>query len=348
MLVILTMFGSSVLAEEENSKSTIPEPLRLIPSLQLNDHLALKMWGWSSIKDSWASDGKLGKYQTSARFNANLDGTKLGLGLVADLTYAEDGEIDGNYLRELYLKVKLTDHLSAQLGDILLPVGRGGGSIPGPFAWKTIGYPYGIPYTSYASGLKTNWENERWLFSGALTGNSGELFDSAHRFDRLELSGLAKRKWKNGAIGVLGQVSEDFARGGIFAECNWDNGWFGRCEWDHSWMTAKTSDQNGFYALLGKALTDNVEASILVQSNQLFSKSWTEMVKTKGKDGKISWKQQIKHSPAKCDSGVGLNLRIHTKDELLAWKTQLSFPFGEDNSGQPIKSQLATEIQVRF
>jgi len=325
----------------------LPEPLRAFAPMPVGGGV-LKIWGWEALRDSWTPDGA-GKFQTSTRFNTNLDGKRLGVGLVADLTYTQDGEIDGNYLRELYLKFKLTDHLSFQLGDVLLPVGRGGGSIPGPFAWKTIGYPYSIPYTSYATGVKGTWENPDWLFSGALTGNSGEDFDSSHRFDRLEVSGLAKRKWKNGALGVLGQFSEDFSKTGVFTGYNWDNGWFAGFEWDHSWMADdKTSDQNGFYGLAGKAITEHVEGSILVQSNQIISKTFYEWTRKENKDGSISVQHEEKHSPGKCDSGVGLILRIHTKDEVLSGKIQVTAPFGEDASGKPLDWPVALEGQVRF
>ena len=347
MVVIVAFCGLAWAQESVEPVKKLPEPLRAFAPMPVGDGL-LKIWGWEAFRDYWMPEGA-GKFQTNTRLNANLDGKRLGVGLVADLTYTQDGEIDGNYLRELYLKLKITDRLSVQLGDVLLPVGRGGGSIPGPFAWKAIGYPYSIPYTSYATGVKTTWESPAWLFSGALTGNSGEDFDSSNRFDRLEVSGLVKRKWQNGALGVLGQFSEDFSRAGMFAEYNWEGGWFVRGEWDHSWMSDdKTSDQNGFYGLAGKVITKHVEGSILVQSNQLISKTYLELVKVKGDDGTTSIKRQEKHSPSKCDSGVGLNLRLHTIDEVLALKLQYTVPFGEDALGKPLDGTAAAEFQVRF
>lgn len=298
VILAVVLLAVPVWAEDK----ALPEPLRLIAPIKVGEKLELRVWGFGLV--NYLADSQTDELKwTNLRLNANLDGPKLGIGLVLSLSDFQEST-NGNWLRECYMQYKLTDKLKLRGGLLLLACGRGN-AIPGPFKLETVDFPIGWPYSDYATGLQAIYDDQDWQAIWDITGKSGEPFNSARRFDRLESSALLKCKFDSCAIGGVAQVSRDFLKAGALFE--WKNDrWFFRTEFDYSdYRNGKTSNEFGGYGLLGVRIFPWWQASAEAMFNQKLPKFWTETITSvDNKTGKISIKEVDKQSSAEVKSGL--------------------------------------------
>jgi len=321
----------------------LPTQLRLIPPLQISDDWVFTVWGWSKA-DYRKQDSRPEDYQFSQlRLNSKLQGPDMAFGLVLELADLQNDTSD-NWLREVWAEVPagFDGKLKLHGGFILLACGRGY-SIAGPFKWPTLDYPECIPFASYGLGVQMLYESKAWQAIWDITGKTGLTFDSGQLFDRLESSAMVKRKFDQGFVGLTGQVSEDFARGGVFAEYN-PKPWFIRAELDGSHYTDnRTSNQVGGYLLAGVQPCDWFRFSLIGMVNRQLPKYWTEVSVNQDKTGKVTTNVEQKHSPDTTDETVGLIAEFISPRQLLSVKAGYYWPLEDNKDGW-----FGGEVQVRF
>ena len=358
---LLLLIGRAVADEAPKPTSTTPlsEQLRLVPILQLSEDWVGTAWGWTDVNFK-KKDNLPGEAAWSmTRINSKLQGPSAAFGLVLELADLQSDSVTKNCLREAWAEVKLDDRLRLRGGMILLACGPGN-EIAGPPFWPTEEYPK-IPFGAYATGLQLLWNAEAWSAIWDITGKSGEPFDSPNRFQRLETSLLVKHKLSDIlTLGASAQLCRDFQRGGVFADWNGNN-WFGRAEFDYSNNSdGKTSNSAGGYLLLGTHPAPQALSGWKLYAegalNAQLPKYWEELVKSKGKDGKIKYQTVTKHSLDQDDVSVIFGTSYHFGGDdppKKSWfdlllKLEYLQSLHEDSSGKLPSGELRGQGQWRF
>ena len=346
-IVAVILAALPVRAEESSPpEKQLPEPLRLIAPIPIGEKLTLKLWGFgqANFTDTALADEL--KW-TNLRLTANLDGKHLGIG--TQINFADfQRATDGNWLRELYVQYKINDTWKLRVGRLLLACGRGI-QMPGPFLLETVDYPLSQPWASYAYGIQAWRTSKDWLMILDITGQSGLPFDSDQSFDRLESSARLKRNFEQGFVGSTLEASADFLRFGI--DAGWTpNRWlFLRGEFDYTKnLNSQISDRFGAYLLVGVRPTSWWELSVQPEFYQDLPKYWTETVRTKGKDGKVTFESVDKQSSDKVISDIVFTTRFIGGRDLWSIKFGYILPLENKKSGEQNNGKFLAQCQFRF
>ncbi|MFA5029153.1 MAG: hypothetical protein WC518_00170 [Patescibacteria group bacterium] len=323
MISILAVTITLPVWAEEAAKAptqNLPEQLRLIPPVQLDDDWTWTTWGWTSgvIK---LQDNATDAVWQMTRINTKLQGRQMAFGLVLELADLQE-DTSGNWLREAWLETPIGFDGRLKLRGGLFTLACGfGNPIIGPFKWDLPFFPASIPFSSYAPGVQLRWESDVWTALWDVTGRSGEAFDSSKLFDRLESSFMLKRKLDQGCLGITGQVCDDFLKLGGFLEWR-PKPWFCRVEVDGSnYSDDHISNQVGGYLLLGRELFDGqAKLSGIAMYNRQLPKYWTEIVTSVGKNGQVTSAEVARNSPDKTDTSIGATAEVFLYRDIVSVK----------------------------
>jgi len=279
----------------QKEETEVRDPTKLIPPIQLGQELTLRLWGFGQVAflENAQPDGlKL----TNLRLLGNLDRKRLGVGFV--FNFADLQEPNGNWLRQLYGKVKLTDSLELRVGRLLLSVGNGN-AMPGPFKWETVLYPHSLPFAPYGYGVQLRWNNEDWSGIADLTGSSSVPFDDLKSLQSLEFSGRLKRTFHNQEreLGYLAgsiQLTQDVYRFGFDGQWQPIKPLTLRGGVFYSGYASK-QHSNRFGGFLSGAyrprwLKDRLELHTMLDATSDLPKEYEEHQKSKDKQGNITYK----------------------------------------------------------
>ncbi len=303
VLVLLLAGVCPVLSNAaESTNQELPklqDPAKLIPSIQVGDKLTLRLWGFSQAQMTFTEATPTTEEEeswqwTNLRLLGNLDGKRLGLGFV--FNFSDLQERDGNWLRELYGQVKLTDSLKLRAGRLLLSTGNGN-ALPGPFKWETVAYPKSLRFGQYGTGIQTLWNQENWSAIMDVTGDSSLPFDDPGSLQDLECSARLKRTFRDqerelGWLAGSVQLTNNVYRFGL------DSQWQpvktltlrgGAVYSDYE--DKKTSNQLGGFALVAYRPISLLEIHTMLDQESNLSKEYQELQKQKDEQGNVTYQK---------------------------------------------------------
>jgi len=349
VILVVVLLSVPVWAAE---KTETKDPAKLIPPIQLGKRLTLKLWGFSQAQmtlteaTTTTAEEELWKW-TNLRLNANLDGQRFGLGAVLNLTDLQSNT-DGNWLRELYGQVKLTDSFKLRAGRLLLSTGNGN-ALPGPFRWETAAYPKSFPFGQYGTGLQALWNYGGWSAIADVTGNSSVPFDDPKSLQDLECSARLKRTFRDqerelGYLAGSVQLAKEVCRFGFDGQ--WQpvkpltlRGGIFYSDYD----SQKHSDRLGGFVLAAFRPILFLEIHTMLDETADLPKEYQELQKQKDKAGNIAYQRQtLRTSDATAITWTN-GLRLIGQDD--HWAVTLDYEAVLEGQ-QP--NRVLVRAQIRF
>ncbi|MFA6410145.1 MAG: hypothetical protein WCW26_01060 [Candidatus Buchananbacteria bacterium] len=340
VVVLMSSAWAKPLAENK-------DPAKLIAPIQVGDKLTLRLWGFA--QGAFIENAQPDEVQwTNLRLLGNLDGQRLGLGFV--LNFADLQEPEGNWLRELYGKVELTDTLELRFGWLLTSVGNGNGEgFPGPPTSNTVLFPKSLPFGQYGTGLQLRWKNELWSVVADVTGDTSLPFDNPGRFENLEFSGRIKRAFWDferevGYLGGAVQLTKTVNRFGLDGQ--WQpikpltlRGGIFYSDYD----SQKTSNRLGGFFQPAYRPVSWFEAHTMIDCNADLPKEYEELQKGKDKQGNVTYQNVTRQT---------------SDDTIIAWTNGIRFLGKNDRWSVTLDYETAVEgkqpnralarFQIRF
>ncbi|MFA5021788.1 MAG: hypothetical protein WC508_01795 [Patescibacteria group bacterium] len=326
-------------------KIEVKDPAKLIPSIQIGDKLTLKLWGFAQA--AYVESAVPDEFQwTNLRLLGNLDGQRIGLGFV--FNFADLQHPNGNYVREFYGKIKLTDSLEARAGWLLTSVGNGE-AFPGPPKIETVLFPRSLAYGQYGTGLQLRWNKELWSVVADVTGDTSLPFSDSGRFKNLEFSARLKRSFRGqdrevGYLGTSFQYTQTVNRFGFdgqwqpIKELTLRGGMF-----YSDYESQRKSNRFGGFLLAAYRPLSWFELHTMVDQTSDLSKEYEEIQKQKDKQGNITYKKVTIQTSDLTNVYWTNGIRFLGKND--RWSATLDY---EMNLEDTKSGWLRGRLQVRF
>jgi hypothetical protein len=270
-------------------KTEARDPTKRIPIIKVGDTATLDFWGFG--QGAFVEDAEPDEFQwTNLRLYGNLEGKQLGLGFV--LNFADLQEPEGNWLRELYGKFKLTDTLETRAGLILTSVGNGE-AFPGPPKNETVLFPRSLQFGQYGYGLQLRWKTDFWSVVADITGNTALPFDDPNKFKDLEFSGRVKRIFRNherelGYLGGTVQLTKAVNRFGLDGQGQPTKTLTLRGGVFYSdYASEKQSNQLSGFGLAAYRPKSWFEVHTMIEGTKDFAKEYQDLQEKKDKQGNV-------------------------------------------------------------
>ncbi len=215
-IVLATFFGFTHSAPAE------------LQDVKVGQEPTLKISGWTQASYAETTTSSDEFQWNNLRLKADWSSERWEASTQVNLPF-NDGQIDSNWLREVWVKYKVNDNWSLKAGRIFLAAGN---STPDAYSLRTVAYPSSMTFPCYAYGAQVEGQlSESVSLVFDVTGRSGLAFDDDHSFDRIELSAMLRQqfgeKGKPGSGNIAGytQLCQDFQRFGVSTAWQPDNHW---------------------------------------------------------------------------------------------------------------------------
>jgi len=339
IVVLLAMLP--VWAEE---KAESRDPAKVILIINVGEKATLDLWGF--FHEAFIQNAEPDEFQwTNLRLYGNLDGERFGLGFV--FNFADLQEEYGDWVREFYGKVKLTNAWEARVGRILHSVGTGNAR-PGPFRWETALFPH-LPWGQYGTGWQLKWIFGPWSAIIDATGNSSASPDDLASLRDLEFSALIKRTFADaerelgylsGSVqliknvchfGLDGQyrpIKELTLRGGLVYS---------------DYASEKHSNSLDVFGLAAYRLTPRFEIHTMIDGTADLSKKYQELQEQTDELGITTYQWQTYRTSDAARIAWTNGLRILGEDD--HWAVTLDYEMALEGQ-QP--DRILARFQVRF
>ena len=251
----------------------------------------------------------------------------------SEINFAEFDEENSNWLRELWVGVKLTDKLEVRAGRVFIASGF---ATPPMFILETVQYPEAAFFSCYGWGVQLNYISKQWEARLDVTDGSGSSFPDGESERALICSGHLQRNFDAGSLGSTFQWSEDFWRLGLDAEAQPVKSLTLRglvCY--ESVADEKTSDRIGMYLLAAYRPAKVRWFELHAQADYVsrLAKEWVEYQRIKADDGSISIKRVEMESDGTSDTVLTLGTRFFCgKDDCLSLTVDCQIPLAEEKA----------------
>ena len=269
------------------------------------------------------------------------------LELGSEINFAEIGDEDSNWLREVWVGYKFSDRLEIRAGRVFLASGY---ATPPQFLLNTTEYPAAAFYYCYGWGAQLNYLSKDWEARFDLTDGSGSSFPEREDSRFLIGSGHVQRNFEHGYFGATCQWSESLWRLGLDAKVSPAKSLTLRglvCY--ESNKDEKTSDRVGMYLLAAYRpdKADWFEFHAQADFVKHIAKCWEEYQTSKADDGTISVKRVGMESDGSSNSVITIGTRFFLgKDDCLSLTVDCQIPLADESAGKDPK--VLGRLQFKF